>query len=103
MSFRSRSFEVGSRTGYKSVRDRLRGLLGDEAIDRAEELWGTNAEGELRAGYKPSGQPGVNTFLDHIVEIMLTLCLKLWFAVGPSRFLSKSLVCRRFTIVMHNC
>lgn len=51
-------------TGYESSRDKMRRLFGGEVIDRTEEMWGVNAEGEHRGGFKPSGQPGVNRFLN---------------------------------------
>lgn len=44
------------------MRDKLRGLLGDEVIDRTTDIWGTDGDGELRSGYRPSGQPGVSTY-----------------------------------------
>lgn len=48
-----------SRTGWKGVRTKLRDTFGDDVIDRTDEVWGTDENGEIRAGYKPSGQPGV--------------------------------------------
>ncbi|THH07266.1 hypothetical protein EW145_g3496 [Phellinidium pouzarii] len=63
-------------TGWHPIRDKLKRTFGEEVIDRTSELWGIDEEGELRAGYKPSGQPG------------------LWFAAGDfavSRFYSNFL------------
>lgn len=48
-----------SRTGWKGVRTKLRDTFGDDVINRTDEVWGTDENGEIRAGYKPSGQPGV--------------------------------------------
>ncbi|KAH8113515.1 dimethylaniline monooxygenase [Phellopilus nigrolimitatus] len=63
-------------TGWRPVREKLRRIFGRDVIDHTSELWGVDEGGELRAGYKPSGQPG------------------LWFATGDfaiSRFYSKFL------------
>ncbi|KAJ7615887.1 FAD/NAD-P-binding domain-containing protein [Roridomyces roridus] len=63
-------------TGYESIRDTMRGLLGDEVIDQTEPVWGVDEEGEIRGCYHYSGHPG------------------LWFAGGnfvTSRFYSKQL------------
>ena len=54
-------------------------LLGDEIVDQLSppEIWGMDAEGELKQVYQRSGHPG------------------LWFAVGAfgwGRFFSKHLV-----------
>ncbi|EJC98971.1 uncharacterized protein FOMMEDRAFT_161183 [Fomitiporia mediterranea MF3/22] len=63
-------------TGWHRLRDKLIRIFGREAIDNTSQLLGTDEYGETRAGYKPSGQPG------------------LWFAAGDfsnSRFSSKLL------------
>lgn len=31
-------------------------------VDRTSEIWGSDEHGELRSGYRPSGQPGVCIF-----------------------------------------
>ncbi|EJC98968.1 FAD/NAD-binding domain-containing protein [Fomitiporia mediterranea MF3/22] len=64
-------------TGWHPVREKLVRLFGKEAIDKTSPLMGNDEHGEMRAGWKPSGQPG------------------LWFAIGDfsiARFASKLLV-----------
>ncbi|KAJ7771546.1 FAD/NAD-P-binding domain-containing protein [Mycena metata] len=51
-------------TSFKSIRDKMRGLFGDEIIDQTSPVWGLDDEGEIRGCYRPSGHPG------------------LWFAAG---------------------
>lgn len=46
-------------TGCKRIRADLEELFGKEVIDRTSEIWGIDEHGELRIGYRPSGQPGV--------------------------------------------
>lgn len=63
-------------TGWHPLREKLIRLFGREVIDKTSKLLGSDEHGEIRAGYKPSGQPG------------------LWFAASDfshSRFLSKLL------------
>ncbi|KAI0776125.1 FAD/NAD-P-binding domain-containing protein [Trametes elegans] len=63
-------------TGYQSMRETNRKLLGDDIINQTEEIYGLDEEGELRGSYRPSGHPG------------------LWYATGDffiSRFNSKPL------------
>ncbi|EJC98982.1 dimethylaniline monooxygenase [Fomitiporia mediterranea MF3/22] len=63
-------------TGWHSVRNKLIRIFGHEVIDKTSELLGSDEHGEIRAGYKPSGQSG------------------LWFAgsdFAVSRFYSKLL------------
>ncbi len=44
--------------GYSNMSDSVRGLLGDEVADRVGPVWGLNAEGEVRAMWRRTGQPG---------------------------------------------
>ena len=37
-----------------------RKLFGDEIVDRTADIYGLDAEGELRGSYRPSGHPGVS-------------------------------------------
>ncbi|KAI5123150.1 hypothetical protein M0805_000853 [Coniferiporia weirii] len=63
-------------TGWHPAREKLKGTFGEDVINRTSELLGNDKDGEIRVGYKPSGQPG------------------LWFAIGDfalSRFYSKFL------------
>ncbi|KAH9899992.1 FAD/NAD-P-binding domain-containing protein [Cubamyces lactineus] len=64
-------------TGYVPMKEVNRKLFGDEIVDRTADIYGLDAEGELRGSYRPSGHPG------------------LWYATGDffiSRFNSKPLV-----------
>ncbi|KAI0327780.1 FAD/NAD-P-binding domain-containing protein [Cubamyces sp. BRFM 1775] len=63
-------------TGYVPMKEVNRKLFGDEIVDHTADIYGLDAEGELRGSYRPSGQPG------------------LWYATGDffiSRFNSKPL------------
>ncbi|KAI0663308.1 FAD/NAD-P-binding domain-containing protein [Cubamyces menziesii] len=63
-------------TGYVPMKEVNRKLFGDEIVDRTADIYGLDAEGELRGSYRPSGHPG------------------LWYATGDffiSRFNSKPL------------
>lgn len=45
-------------TGYQNMRESARRLLGDEVADQCTEVWGLDAEGELRTIWRRSGHPG---------------------------------------------
>ncbi|KAI0719657.1 FAD/NAD-P-binding domain-containing protein [Cerioporus squamosus] len=63
-------------TGYVTMRESNKELLGDEVVSQIEEVYSLDEEGELDGSYRPCGQPG------------------LWFATGDffvSRFMSKPL------------
>ncbi|KAI1793658.1 FAD/NAD-P-binding domain-containing protein [Ganoderma leucocontextum] len=63
-------------TGYVHMREASVELFGEDVINRTEEVYGLDEEGEIKGSYRPSGHPG------------------LWFATGDfsvSRFLSKAL------------
>ncbi|OSC96812.1 FAD/NAD(P)-binding domain-containing protein [Trametes coccinea BRFM310] len=63
-------------TGYQSITESVRGLLGDDISTLVGDVSGVDAEGEMKASYRPTGHPG------------------LWFATGDffvSRFYSKIL------------
>ncbi|KAM5540398.1 hypothetical protein V8D89_005856 [Ganoderma adspersum] len=63
-------------TGYTNMRQNNKELFGEDVIDMTDEVYGLDAEGELRGSYRPSGYPG------------------LWFASGDffiSRLMSKTL------------
>ncbi|KAI9001124.1 FAD/NAD-P-binding domain-containing protein [Trametes punicea] len=63
-------------TGYIPIKESNRKLFGDDVINQTTEVYGLDAEGELKGSYRPSGHPG------------------LWFATGDfftSRFYSKLL------------
>ncbi|RDX55509.1 FAD/NAD-P-binding domain-containing protein [Lentinus brumalis] len=63
-------------TGYVTMRESNRDLLGDEVVSQIDEVYGLDEEGELDGSYRPCGYPG------------------LWFATGDffvSRFMSKPL------------
>jgi hypothetical protein len=57
---RSLSFDaVISASGYKSIQDGVRMLLGREVADRVGPVWGLDEEGELRNICKPTAQRGL--------------------------------------------
>ena len=58
-------------TDFHSSRSQHRHLFGDEVIDRTHEIWGVDANGEIRSGYKPSGQPGVRILFSHLFCCLL--------------------------------
>lgn len=87
------------RTGWHNIRDKLARLFGREVIDRTRDVWGCDEHGEIRAGYKPSGQPGVRTLSGNflIKSDGISHAHQLWFAMGDfaiARFYSKFLVGR---------
>jgi len=41
------------------MQDVLKKTFGEETLTRAGPVWGLDEEGEIRNGYRPSGQPGV--------------------------------------------
>ncbi|MFC4006988.1 flavin-containing monooxygenase [Nonomuraea purpurea] len=45
-------------TGYQNMSESIRMLLGDEVADRVGPVWGLDAEGEVRAMWRRTGQPG---------------------------------------------
>ncbi|KAI9066767.1 FAD/NAD-P-binding domain-containing protein [Trametes sanguinea] len=63
-------------TGYLPIKESNRKLLGDDVIGLAGDVYGLDAEGELKGSYRPTGHPG------------------LWYGTGDfftSRFYSKLL------------
>lgn len=46
-------------TGYKNMSESVRLLLGDDVAGRVGPVWGLDAEGEVRAMWKRTGQPGL--------------------------------------------
>ena len=88
-------------TGYHNIRDTMRETFSDEVINRTEEVWGLDAEGESRGCYRPSGQPGVsNACGDYNLSRTQPCIFQLWFGAGDfweSRFCSKMLVGFRWT------
>ena len=38
----------------------LKKIFGEGMINRTPDIWGLDEGGEIRAGYKPSGQSGVS-------------------------------------------
>ena len=48
-----------TRTGYVHMREMHKELFGDDVIDRTDEDWGLDAEGECNGSYRPCGFPGV--------------------------------------------
>jgi putative flavoprotein involved in K+ transport len=44
--------------GYKNMSESVRALLGDKVADRVGPVWGLDDEGEVRAMWRPTGQPG---------------------------------------------
>lgn len=63
-------------TGYTTMLDTARKVLGNEAADRCKKVWGLDENGEISGIWRPSGHPG------------------LWFMGGPlylGRFYSRFL------------
>jgi cation diffusion facilitator CzcD-associated flavoprotein CzcO len=46
-------------TGYQNMQESVRALFGDGAADRVGPIWGFDEEGEVRAMWKRTGQPGL--------------------------------------------
>jgi putative flavoprotein involved in K+ transport len=46
-------------TGYQNMRESVRQILGDVVAERVGPVWGLDDEGELRAMWKATGQPGL--------------------------------------------
>lgn len=46
-------------TGYQNMREAVRRILGDDVAERVGPVWGLDGEGELRAMWKATGQPGL--------------------------------------------
>jgi putative flavoprotein involved in K+ transport len=44
--------------GYKNMSESVRALLGDAVADRVGPVWGLDPEGEVRAMWRRTGQPG---------------------------------------------
>ena len=44
--------------GYTNMSESVRALLGDQVADRVGPIWGLDDEGEVRAMWRPTGQPG---------------------------------------------
>jgi len=45
-------------TGYSNMSESVRSLMGDAVADRVGPIWGLDAEGEVRAMWRSTGQPG---------------------------------------------
>lgn len=50
--------EIVFATGYQNMRTQARAIFGDEVADRVGDVWGLNAEGEMRTIWQRSGHPG---------------------------------------------
>ncbi|RFU73221.1 fad dependent oxidoreductase [Trichoderma arundinaceum] len=50
--------EVVFATGYQNMRTQTRIMFGDEVADAVGDVWGFNAEGEMRTIWQKSGHPG---------------------------------------------
>jgi putative flavoprotein involved in K+ transport len=46
-------------TGYQNMSESVRVLFGDEVAARVGPVWGLDAEGEVRAMWRRTGQPGL--------------------------------------------
>ncbi len=42
-------------TGFKSLKDTARVMLGDAVADKLKDVWGYDDEGEVKAIWRPSG------------------------------------------------
>lgn len=45
-------------TGYQNMRSQTRLTFGDDVADRVSDVWGFNAEGEMRTMWQRTGHPG---------------------------------------------
>ncbi|KAJ5681980.1 uncharacterized protein N7477_001920 [Penicillium maclennaniae] len=50
--------EIVFATGYQNMRTQARLIFGDEVADRVGDVWGLDAEGEMRTIWRRSGHPG---------------------------------------------
>lgn len=50
--------EIVFATGYQNMRTQARAIFGDLVADRVGDVWGLNAEGEMRTIWQRSGHPG---------------------------------------------
>ncbi|KAJ5095924.1 hypothetical protein NUU61_005280 [Penicillium alfredii] len=50
--------EIVFATGYQNMRSQARIIFGDAVADRVGNVWGLNAEGEMRMMWQRSGHPG---------------------------------------------
>ena len=46
-------------TGYQNMSESVRALFGGDVADRVGPVWGLDAEGEVRAMWRRTGQPGL--------------------------------------------
>ncbi|EAU34342.1 conserved hypothetical protein [Aspergillus terreus NIH2624] len=51
--------EIVFATGYQNMRTQARALFGDAVADRVDDVWGLDAEGEMRTMWRRSGHPGL--------------------------------------------
>jgi len=50
--------EIIFATGYQNMRTQAREIFGDDLADRVGDIWGYDAEGEMRTIWRPTGHPG---------------------------------------------
>jgi cation diffusion facilitator CzcD-associated flavoprotein CzcO len=50
--------EIVFATGYQNMRSQTRHIFGDKLADRVRDVWGFDAEGEIRTVWRSSGHPG---------------------------------------------
>ncbi|RAL16074.1 flavin-containing monooxygenase [Aspergillus homomorphus CBS 101889] len=51
--------EIVLATGYQNMRTQARPIFGDAVADRVGDIWGMDAEGEMRTIWRRSGHPGL--------------------------------------------
>lgn len=51
--------EIVLATGFENMRTQTRAIFGDAVADRIGDVWGLDAEGELRTIWRRSGHPGL--------------------------------------------
>ncbi|RAH64156.1 flavin-containing monooxygenase [Aspergillus aculeatinus CBS 121060] len=51
--------EIVLATGYQNMRTQARQIFGDAVADRVGDVWGMDAEGEMRTIWRRSGHPGL--------------------------------------------
>ena len=80
------------------MREANANLFGRHVIDKTDEVWGLDDEGEIKGSYRPSGYPGVSMrdYLQRNWTLSYGFAVsQLWFASGDffmSRTLSKFMV-----------
>ena len=93
-------------TGYLKIREVTKEILGEDVIDKTDEVYGMDDEGEIQGSYRPCGHPGVSGTLRTSQKRAISHGrndAQLWFATGDfnhSRTLSKALVRLQWLMIL---